>query len=116
MIAADVRPAKRITFYADKNDSRRGVDLDSCLSRARDREMPGSAEQRLDLDDSAMDVNPIQESSRRRDCYGREYAQNAQCDDKLDQGESVLHLSFRAIAGLDSICPVDDPRRPETLG
>jgi len=103
MISADVHLSQRIFLGADADYSFRGVDLNSCLRRARDGQMPGGTEERFNLDHCAVDVDPVQEPPSEGDRYGREYAQNAERYGELDQGECIPHRSFRRIVTFDSI-------------
>jgi len=98
VIRADFRLPQRISIGADVNRACSRVDLDSGLRAAGDRDVSSGAEDRLDLDYGATNVNPIQKSSRPGDGDGREYAQNAERDGELDQSERMSHRSFHPVA------------------
>jgi len=103
MVSADVRLPQRIVLGADADHPCRGVDLNRCLRRAGNGQMSGGAEERFNLDHSAVDVDAVQEPPGEGDRYGRKYAQNAERYGEFDQGECIPHRSFRRIARLDSI-------------
>lgn len=103
MISADVLLSQRVAPGADTDYSSGGVDLNGCLRRARDGQMPGGAEERLNLYHSAVDVDAVQDPPSDGEGYGREYAQNAERDGELENGKGVPHVSFRRVSWLDSI-------------
>jgi len=98
VIRADFRPAQHMSLGAHVNRARSRVDLHRGLRAAGDRNVSSGAEERLDLDYGATNVNSIQQSSRPGDGDGREYAQNAERDGELDQSERMSHRSFHQVA------------------
>jgi hypothetical protein len=79
------------------------VDLHSRLRRASDGHVSRRAEQGNNLDDRAIHVNAVEESTRGRSGDGREYADDAEGDRDLHERERNAHMSFRRVNGLDSI-------------
>ena len=80
-----------------------GVYLDRNMRGVRDGDMSCRAEQGLDVDSRAAHLDPVEHSSRPRDGDGREYAQDAERDGELENGEGVPHVSFRQVGWLDRI-------------
>jgi hypothetical protein len=99
VIRADISPAQRASLGAHVNRPGRSVDIHRRLRSAGDRNVSGSAEERLDLDYGAAHVDSIEKSSRPGNGDGREYAQNAERDGKLDQGERMPQRSSAMSGG-----------------
>jgi hypothetical protein len=93
VIRADFSPAQRASLGAHVNRPGSRVDIHRSLRSVGDRNVSGGAEERLDLDYGAAHVNSIQKPSCPGNGDGREYAQNAERDRKLDQGERVPQRS-----------------------
>jgi hypothetical protein len=53
--------------------------------------MSGDTEQRFDLRCRAVNVNAVHQPAGARNGDGREYAQNAECEDKLDDRKGSPH-------------------------
>jgi len=105
VIRSDFPPSKRVDSNAYVNRLSNGVDIDRCLSRSRDRNVPGAAESRFDLHDRSTNPDFVEQFPRPWHGDGGEYSQDADRDDELDDGESVPHQcpSFRRVNWLDSI-------------
>jgi hypothetical protein len=99
VIRADLSLAQRASLGAHVNRPGSSVDIHRRLRPAGDRNVSGGAEERFDLDYRAAHVNSIQKSSRPGDGDGREYAQNAERDGKLDQSERMPQRSSAMSGG-----------------
>ena len=84
---------------ADDHGSSNSVYLDRRMCGARDRDVPCRAEKRFDLDRRATHPDSVENFGRPRDGDGREYAQNADRDGELDNGERVSHCPSAGFAG-----------------
>jgi hypothetical protein len=105
VVRSDFPLSKRIDSNAYVDRLTNGVDIDRCLSGSRDRQVPGTAESRFDLHDRSTNADLVEQFTSPWHGDGGKYAQDADCDDELDDCESVPHqcLSFRRVNWLDSI-------------
>jgi hypothetical protein len=99
MSSAQLPLSDSVISDADDHGSSNSVYLDRRMRDACDRDMPCRAEKRFDLDRRATHLDSVQDFGRPRDGDGREYAQNADRDRELDNGERVSHYPSAGFAG-----------------
>jgi hypothetical protein len=105
MIRSDLTLSKRVGSNPDVERLSRCVDIDRRLRGPRDRDVSSAAESRFDLHNRAANVDPVEQFAGPWHGDGGQYAQNADRDGELDDGERASHqcLSFRRVNWLDSI-------------
>jgi hypothetical protein len=105
MLYSDLTLSKRVDSYCEIDRLSDGVDLDRRLAGSGDRNVSSGGEKGLDLDHCTANPDPVEQFASQRHSDGGEYAQDADSDRELYDGECVSYqcLSFRRVS-LDSIC------------
>jgi hypothetical protein len=106
MVCSDRTLSKRVGSYGDVDRLSRSVDLDRRLAGFSNRNVSGSGEERLNLYHRTPNPHSVEQFACQWHGDGGEYAQDADSDGELDDGECVSYqfLSFRRVSWLDSIC------------
>jgi hypothetical protein len=106
MLGSDLTLSKRVDSYSDTDRLSDRIDLDRRLGGPGNRNVSSGGEKGLDLDNCTANPDSVEQFAGQWHSDGGEYAQDADSDRELDDGEcvSLQCLSFRRVSWLDSIC------------